>query len=365
MCGFIKSLSSKTENFSILKEKERERIYSQLQKNLETDNSPIVTTQKERQLVERVENKTKINNVNNVTRTKAYLEFFNRNPEIHWAFLAHMVSRNGGYHMTDLRGTLVGGLLDEEKRVDLFHFLEHANYLIFQDAYPQLLLYEESKQNNSSYFYLLKLLHISKFMYTAWEYFFKTKNSAFITYSLITNEQNYIEKHLFSTKGIKSSLFHTLAYVIQEKLGFTHVIFPYKRNLFSTNYSLVGLEIHDCSSIQKRINIGKCLYSILFSKKYYKSCLKFATNQPHTASRSDYWPHIFSLTSYNSAKSYSPPLEVAWGNIQNKSPSTVDWFQDINQIKDFDRYLSYIQADITKNVLSDVKFLSTLNKIIH
>ncbi|UOK59912.1 DUF2515 domain-containing protein [Bacillus sp. OVS6] len=28
-----------------------------------------------------------------------------RNPEIRWAFLASMVSRNAGYCMTDLKGT--------------------------------------------------------------------------------------------------------------------------------------------------------------------------------------------------------------------------------------------------------------------
>lgn len=34
-------------------------------------------------------------NVNNVVRTKTYLDFYRLYPEIRWAFLAHMVSRNG------------------------------------------------------------------------------------------------------------------------------------------------------------------------------------------------------------------------------------------------------------------------------
>lgn len=48
-------------------------------------------------------------NKNNVTRTKAYIDFYKRHPEIHWAFLGHMVSRNGGWNMTDLKGDFCQG----------------------------------------------------------------------------------------------------------------------------------------------------------------------------------------------------------------------------------------------------------------
>ena len=58
-------------------------------------------------LVQQIQDQTKNLNKNNVTRTKAYLEFYNRHPEIHWAFLGHMVSRNGGWNMTDLKGGLL------------------------------------------------------------------------------------------------------------------------------------------------------------------------------------------------------------------------------------------------------------------
>ncbi|QHN49242.1 DUF2515 domain-containing protein [Geobacillus stearothermophilus] len=95
-----------------------------------------------------IRQKTAEHNLNNITRTAAYFTFFERHPEVHWAFLAHLVSRNGGWNMTDLRGSLLPLLLPEKTIAPLFLFLKRANALIFHDAYPQLLLYEESKRRS-------------------------------------------------------------------------------------------------------------------------------------------------------------------------------------------------------------------------
>lgn len=83
-----------------------------------------------------IRTETAVLNRNNITRTQAYLAFYNRNPEIHWAFLAHMVSRNGGYHMTDLKSSNMTHLLDRAERQKFFLFLERANSAIFADAFP-------------------------------------------------------------------------------------------------------------------------------------------------------------------------------------------------------------------------------------
>ena len=71
---------------------------------------------KEKQLVATLQAETNRCNLNNVTRTKAYLDFYRRNPEIHWSFLAHMVSRNTGWNMTDLKGTFLPSLLSETRK---------------------------------------------------------------------------------------------------------------------------------------------------------------------------------------------------------------------------------------------------------
>lgn len=45
-----------------------------------------------------------------------------------------MVSRNGGWNMTDLKGELLSHLLSESEQNDFFQFLERGNWLIFQDV---------------------------------------------------------------------------------------------------------------------------------------------------------------------------------------------------------------------------------------
>lgn len=56
----------------------------------------------EQKLIQQIQEKTQVLNRNNVTRTMAYYDFYRDHPEIHWALLAHLVSRNAGWNMTDL-----------------------------------------------------------------------------------------------------------------------------------------------------------------------------------------------------------------------------------------------------------------------
>src|SRR5690606_10220340 len=74
----------------------------------------------ELELVERLHRETAAANRNNVTRTNAYYELYRQFPELHWAFLAHMVSRNGGWSMTDLKGELLPKIVDAQKAEPLF-----------------------------------------------------------------------------------------------------------------------------------------------------------------------------------------------------------------------------------------------------
>ena len=127
----------------------------------------------------KIKQTTHLLNKNNVTRTKAYLDFYKRHPEIHWAFLGHMVSRNGGWNMTDLKGGFLSRLLTKKEANAFFNFLERGNWLIFQDAYPQFLVYEESKRSGKNLFYLLPHLHVSTFMETIWNHFWNEAGSLF------------------------------------------------------------------------------------------------------------------------------------------------------------------------------------------
>ena len=79
-------------------------------------------SREDQQLLQRIRLKTKQLNVNNVTRTKAYLDFYIFHPEIHWAFLGHMVSRNGGWNMTDLKGEFLSRLMNEQIKTRFLFF---------------------------------------------------------------------------------------------------------------------------------------------------------------------------------------------------------------------------------------------------
>lgn len=67
-----------------------------------------------------ITNKTSVHNRDNITRTNAYFTFYRKFPEIKWAFLASMVSRNAGWNMTDLCMTPFRYLLGKRERERLF-----------------------------------------------------------------------------------------------------------------------------------------------------------------------------------------------------------------------------------------------------
>ena len=73
-------------------------------------------------LINHIKECTERLNKNNVTRTQAYLNFYLRHPEIHWALLGHLVSRNGGWNMTDLKGELLSNLLSGKEQQAFFFF---------------------------------------------------------------------------------------------------------------------------------------------------------------------------------------------------------------------------------------------------
>ncbi|MFP7299383.1 DUF2515 domain-containing protein [Neobacillus niacini] len=295
----------------------------------------------EQDLLERIEKKTRERNVNNVTRTNAYFEIYQKYPEIHWAFLGHMVSRNGGWNMTDLKGDFLTRLLTKKERNDFFAFIERGNWLIFQDAYPQLLLYSESIKKKKSLFYLLPYMNISTFMESIWNYFWRKSDSYVLTIALVINEQNYLEKRVIQNPIYQKGVLNTIEFKLQDVLSFNHILFPYRKN------SLAGQTVHQFQSLHERILLGKRLYAVLFqSKELLNHFVQWANEHRHTGSRKDYWPHIFNNVNegipgipyqlrlnacklrWGARKIYSPDLSSAWKNVQHQEAEKGDWFSD-------------------------------------
>ncbi|MDQ1145599.1 hypothetical protein QE429_002426 [Bacillus sp. SORGH_AS 510] len=299
-------------------------------------------------LIEKVKENTQRLNINNVIRTNAYLNFFLQYPEIHWAFLAHMVSRNGGWNMTDLQGEFLPRLMSQNDRYIFFRFLERSNWLIFQDAYPQLLIYEESVKQNKPLFYLLPFLGVSVFMVTIWDYFWRSKDPLIMTKALIINEQNYLESRVVQNQYFQNTVFKKFEFLLQDLLSYNQILLPLGQK------NLSGLTVHQFESLNKRIIIGKKLYKILFKEKeVLTQSIEWAKDHPHTGSRKDYWPHIFNNvnegtpgTAYQlklkscqlkqgASKIYSPSLVYAWKNVTHEKAEIGDWFKDWNVVSNF------------------------------
>ncbi|BAH44256.1 conserved hypothetical protein [Brevibacillus brevis NBRC 100599] len=307
-----------------------------------------VTEISEQHLVAHIRQATTKANRNNVTRTQAYLAFYLEHQEVHWALLAHLVSRNGGWNMTDLKGEWLPLIMDAQAIEPFFWFLERSNWLIFHDAYPQLLLYAEMKRTGTDLTKLLAPLGVSVFMQSYWQEFLATKDSARLTHALIVNEQQYIEQRVVQKPFTLNRIFSSFAFVAQSALSMNQVLIPYKAHSTDRRLSLIGLHVHHFPDIRNRIQIGKTLYQQLFGDSFrFEKMASYCSRIPHTGSRADYWPHLFTphhtpstkedayqlrLDGHEllegSPKIYSPRLQDAWADYGHDPADGVDWFRD-------------------------------------
>ncbi|MBN3555413.1 DUF2515 family protein [Fictibacillus nanhaiensis] len=292
-----------------------------------------------KELVQRIRSETKRNNKNNITRTAAYLAFYNQHPEITWSFLAHMVSRNAGYFMSDLKGEYLPHILQETFVEKLYDMLEKGNSLIFEDAYPQLLLYEESKKTGISLFHLSHHFNVSPFIEGVWEVYFRREDRSFLLpVAQIINEQSHIEKALVQTKEYKQ-LLESITYRLQEWLKLSQILFPtwpLKRS--------IGRNMNHFKNLDERIRLGQNLYSALFQPQFLTKIHRFANTFSHTGSRCDYDHDSFTayysppdkfpkekLSFFKTKKTkkiYSPFLLDVWKHTFHGPHPFSDWFDD-------------------------------------
>jgi hypothetical protein len=295
-------------------------------------------------IVQRIRAETARMNRNNVTRTEAYRQFYLRRREVHWALLAHLVSRNGGWNMTDLQAEWLPRLLDTAKRRACFGMLERANALIFHDAYAQLLLYEECRRSGRNLLHLLPALGVSAFMRPLWQQFLRTGDAVPLTIGLIVNEQNFIEGRVVQNSYYRRKVLGTFYFGMQSVLQLNQVLFPYGKDE-KGDPLLAGLILEDFSNLKERIEFGKRLYALLFGVPgVAEGVLAFVKAVRHTGSRSDYAPELYAAVrrspptaAYRERLSggrlrdgaeplYSPPLNAAWSDRPVDAPEPGDWF---------------------------------------
>lgn len=333
-------------------------------------------TKEEQLIIDNIKAQTKQLNKNNVTRTRAYYQFYIQYPEIHWALLGHMVSRNGGWNMTDLKGDLYTRILSEKDQITFFSFLERGNWLIFQDVYPQFLLYEQSVKRSQRLFHLLPHLNVSTFMETMWNDFWKTGNKKTLAIATIINEQNYLEKRVIQNVHFKKTVLNSIGFKLFDFFQFNHILFPFYENDKKQKVLLFGDTMKHFTSLHERILIGKRLYSLLFRDTHILSqIISWAEHHPHTGSRKDYWPHLFSSVNESFSREfykrrikkcqlrsgayriYSPALIYAWRDMKHEEDESKDWFTDWQVVN----YLVDKEESISGQISED--YCKTLEKI--
>ncbi|MBD8004853.1 DUF2515 family protein [Bacillus norwichensis] len=253
-------------------------------------------------------------NKDNISRTKAYQRYFLKNPEIPWAFLASMVSRNTGWNMGDLYGEVIPDLLDEKIRKRLFLTLEKANWIIFKDAFPQLLLYQYSKKAGRPMFHLLKYFNVSSFIQYEWQLFWETGDRKRLLYALIVNEQHVIQKPVILHPSYKYKIFHSAFFIFHELFHFNCIIFP------TINGELYGESVVQFTKVWKRIGLGKRLSTILFDPDLYPRFLHFAINTEPTGSRHDYEQY-----GYERRRRKTPFIRAVVPIIEHQRRQVEDW----------------------------------------
>ena len=170
--------------------------------------------------------------------------------------------------MCDLKGEWLPYILTKHYRHQLFLTYEEANWRIFQDAYPQLLLYHFSKKCNRPLFYMCSQLFITTFMEKEWEEFWENKNERKLAYALIINEQHVIEKPIIRKRTF---VFHSIVFLIQDRFHYSKVLFP------TCSGDLYGFSVSHFQGVEARIHLGKKLYELLFSPNLFSHFYQFVS----------------------------------------------------------------------------------------
>ncbi|MBW3113279.1 DUF2515 domain-containing protein [Bacillus sp. MCCB 382] len=261
-------------------------------------------------------------NKDNITRTNAYQTFFHLHPEVKWSFLASMVSRNAGWNMTDLKGDTFPKILCDDTCNLLFRTYERANWSIFQDAFPQLLLYHYSTIYKKKMFHLSEDFHVSKFMEEEWNRFWEEGDEKRLVQSLIINEQHLIQGPVIEQDPYKGKVFSTALFFMEDHLHFSSVLFP------TLQGELYGASVHGFRKVENRIKLGNLLFEILFHPDYHRDFLEFAERVEHTGSRADY--ETFCQYVHGTD---TPNLQQAYNVISHDWKERDDWSMN-TEIKD-------------------------------
>lgn len=229
-------------------------------------------------------------NLDNLSRTASYLELYawtrDHGTEMPWLLMAHLVSRNAGYLMTDLARQLAGPIGQDPAVADamrtLFVLLERGNFLIFWDAWHHVLTYLAGELD------ALSPPRTPVFMCEAWRRYDRDRKSPSpelerrLVLDLVHNEQNLIERRAVHHPDLAPGL--RLLTMIEASGRERPMVFPEVDGA-----PVPEIRVGGFADLEKRIATGRRIFDeILADRGRRDAMFAWAMAHPHTGSRAVY-----------------------------------------------------------------------------
>ncbi len=223
-------------------------------------------------------------NADNVTRTESYLELYDwtaaNGGELPWLLMAHLVSRNAGYLMSDLARSVNGkaGAADPALRgamENLMALLERANFLIFHDAWHHVLHHLLGRTGE------LVGPRTPRFMIDAWQRHERRAGGGerALVLDLVHNEQHLIEHRAVHHQDLAPGL--RLLQWIELSGREKPLHFPIE--------DAPAITVGGFAQVERRIAAGARIFDEVLADRDRRAALfAWARAHPHTGSRTIY-----------------------------------------------------------------------------
>ncbi len=222
-------------------------------------------------------------NQDNVARTASYLELYaltrETGRELPWILMAHLVSRNGGYMMSDVAFARASGqsAFTHAALEELFLFLERANYLIFFDAWYHVLHHLLGRSTEAA--------RATRFTQAAWLRYEAAAADVVtpaleraLVEDLVTNEQRFIEHRVVHHSRFERA--RAIVGVLESVGGEGPLIFPGCE---------AKIKVGGFALVKKRIAAGMRIFDeILANRDWREEIFRWALAHPHSGSRAVY-----------------------------------------------------------------------------
>jgi hypothetical protein len=228
-----------------------------------------------------------VRNADNVARTESYLELYaftrDHPPDLPWVLMAHLVSRNAGYMMSDVGVSRArpDGMFTTAALENLFLFLERANTLIFHDAWWHVLHHLLGRAGD------LAPPRVSRFIaeqcWPSYERRLRAEGvipgvEQSLVCDLVTNEQNFIERRV---------VHHPRFAAAQAIVGFLESVGRDAPLVLPCTDAKI--KVGRFASLERRIETGMRVFDEVLADRGRRDAIyAWAREHPHTGSRAVY-----------------------------------------------------------------------------